>query len=349
MLVTDSGKGLKKILVIRLSAMGDVLLTTPLLRLLKKKFPETEIDFLVKQEYSSLISTNPYIHQMQIFSQANGFFEFIRICLRMRNLRYDGIIDLQVNVRSFFLRILSNAKWKVRYKPWRWKRFFLVHFHRNYYKTELPVPLRFLSVLLPWGIQDDGLGLELIVDEKTRSMTISCMKKREIRLTDKIIALAPGASKMTKRWPSEDFAAVGNYFMNRNYKVVLVGGDQDRQVCEEVTKAMGLLPEDFSGQLTLQETAALIAESDILITNDTGVMHIGSALKKRVVAIFGPTTNHLGFMPFRTQSIVVEKSLYCRPCSYHGTDTCPQGHFRCMKSIQVDDVIQAVKNLLDEK
>ncbi|MCJ7813446.1 hypothetical protein MUP95_09065, partial [bacterium] len=140
----DSEEDPKKILIIRLSAMGDVLLTTHLLRLLKKKFPEAEIDFLVKQEYSSLISTNPYIHQIWIFSQSNNFFEFIKLCLQMRNIQYDGIIDLQVNVRSFFLWILSNAKWKVRYKPWRWKRFLLVHLHRNYYKTDMPVPLRFL-------------------------------------------------------------------------------------------------------------------------------------------------------------------------------------------------------------
>ena len=345
----DSEEDPKKILIIRLSAMGDVLLTTPLLRLLKKKFPEAEIDFLVKQEYSSLISTNPYIHQIWIFSQSNNFFEFIKLCLQMRNIQYDGIIDLQVNVRSFFLWILSNAKWKVRYKPWRWKRFLLVHLHRNYYKTDMPVPLRFLSALLPWGIQDDGLGLELKVDEKAKCVVRSHMKNRGIGLMNRIVVLAPGASKMTKRWPSENYAAVGNYCNSRNYKVVLVGGDQDCQACEKVTKAMDMLPENFSGKLSFQETAALVAESDLLVTNDTGVMHMGSALKKKVVAIFGPTTHHLGFMPFRTHSIVVEKSLSCRPCSYHGTDICSQGHFRCMKDIQVEDVIQAAKNLLDEK
>ena len=165
----------------------------------------------------------------------------------------------------------------------------------------------------------------------------------------KIIVLAPGASKMTKRWLSENFAKLGDRLLKMNYQVLLVGGYQDKQICKNIEETMVQPPENFAGLLSLQETAALINESVLLISNDTGVMHMGAALKKPVVAIFGPTTHHLGFVPFRTQSIVVEKSLSCRPCSYHGTDVCPKGHFHCMKDIPVEDVLKAAKNLLDER
>lgn len=345
----NSGNALSRILIIRFSAIGDVLLTTPLIRCLQKQFPEAKIDFVVKEKYASLINVNPHIRQVWTFSPEDGFFEIIRLCRQIRNVKYDGIIDLQVNVRSLLLRVFSRAKKNVRYKTWRGKRFFWVHFHWNLYPTEMAVPLRFLDGVSSWGVEDDGFGLELHVDSKAKSAVKSHLEKRRASPKDGMVVLAPGASKMTKRWPSESFAILGKRLQRMNYQIVLVGGDQDRQICEDLVNGMEYPPENFSGRLSLQKTAALIAESNLLISNDTGVMHMGAALKKPVVAIFGPTTRHLGFMPFRTRSIVVEKSLACRPCSYHGTDACPKGHFRCMKDIQVEEVLEAAKNLLDEK
>ncbi len=345
----NSGDGLKKILIIRLSAMGDVLLTTPLIRRLKQQFPDCEIDFLVKEAYATLIKDNPSLHYTWTLYSEKGLWGFVHLCRQIQKKKYDGIIDLQVNVRSFMIRIFSQAKKRVRYKTWRGRRFLLVHFHWNIYKICLPVPLRFLRAVVSWGVKDDGLGLELFVNEETKSIVRSHLAERGIHTKDRIIVFAPGASKMTKRWPSENFACLGNIFFKMNYRIVLVGGHQDRDVCKDIEGAMKTTPENFTGQLSLQETAALINESALLITNDTGVMHMGAALKKPIVAIFGPTTHHLGFAPFRTQSIVIEKSLPCRPCSYHGTDVCPKGHFRCMKDIHVKHVLQAANDLLHEK
>ncbi|MBN2028879.1 lipopolysaccharide heptosyltransferase II [bacterium] len=349
MLNNDSGDVLKRILIVRLSAMGDVLLTTPLIRCLKRQFPDCEIDFLVKETYGTLIQNNPSLHHIWMLPSEKGFLDFVHLCRQIRKKKYDGIIDLQVNLRSFAVRIFSQAKRKVRYKTWRGKRFLLVHFHWNIYKSCLPVPLRFLNAASLWKVEDDGWGLELFVNEKAVTVVRSRLAERGMDSKDRIIVLAPGASKMTKRWPSENFTRLGNIFFKMNYRIILVGGHQDQDVCKDIQEAMETTPENFAAQLSIQETAALINESVLLITNDTGVMHLGAALKKPVVAIFGPTTHHLGFIPFRTQSIVVEKSLSCRPCSYHGTDVCPKGHFHCMKDIPVEDVLKAAKNLLDER
>ncbi len=345
----DPGDAFKKILIIRLSAMGDVLLTTPLIRCLKQRFPDCKIDFLVKEAYGSLIQNNPSLHSIWKLPSGKGFWAFIHLCRQIRKKKYDGIVDLQMNIRSLIVRFFSRAKVKLRYKTWRGRRFLLVHFHWNFYKICLPVPLRFLRTVASWSVRDDGLGLELKVDERAKSVVRSRLAERGIYPKDQIVVLAPGASKMTKRWPSEYFAGLGDDLIQMNYRVVLVGGSQDRSICNRIAEIMENTPENFAGEFSLQETASLIDTSILLVSNDTGVMHMGSALQKPVVAIFGPTTHHLGFSPFRTQAIVVEKSLSCRPCSYHGTDVCPKSHFRCMKDIHVKDVLEATQNLLHEK
>jgi heptosyltransferase-2 len=337
---------LKRILIIRLGSMGDVLLTTPLIRMVKSRYPEAKIDFLVKKAYESLLRTNRHLNRLLLFSPEKGLPEIRRIIQRIRETGYDAIIDLQVNLRSFIFRILSGGKKRVRYRPKRWRRFLLVSFRKNIDEKYRPIPLRFLESVFSWGVEDDGLGLELEVEESARRAVSLKLGKSTNGERGKIVVLAPGASRYTKRWPAKKFADVGRYFERRGNRIVLVGGEQDRGICEEVARGLEASPLDFAGQLSLQETAAVIADSDLLVSNDTGIMHMSCALGKPVVAIFGPTTHHLGFHPFRTSSIIVEKQLPCRPCSYHGTDKCPRHHFRCMEQIQSIDVIRAAEELL---
>jgi len=337
---------LERILVIRLSAIGDVLLTTPLVRILKKKFPQAEIDFLVKKSYRTLLSTNKNINMIWSLSPEDGFYEMIRLSRKLREKRYDCVIDLQVNLRSIFFCFFSGAKRRIIHRPQRFKRFLLVHFRKNIYKEIEPVPLRFLNSVFSLGLKDDGLGLELKVDERARQSIPLLLQKAKNGGKRRIIVLAPGAGRATKRWFPERFAEVGSYFGKNRNQIVLVGGQKDLEVCRKVAQEMDPAPLNFAGKLSLQQTAAVLKESDILITNDTGIMHIAAALEVKVVAIFGPTTRHFGFMPFRTSSIVVEASVPCRPCSYHGTDKCPHNHFKCMKDIRSIDVIQAAEELL---
>jgi lipopolysaccharide heptosyltransferase II len=331
----------RKILVIRFSAIGDVVLTTPLLRMLKSRYPESEIDFLVKSRYAELIESHPSISRVWEFDPHAKPGGLIR---DLRNQRYDAVADLQSNFRSGWFVSRIPAGRKVRFFPERLKRFLLVRFHLDRYTPDESVPLRYLRALEPWGVKDDGKGAELCPSPEAES---SLNKKLKGMVSSApILLLAPGAGRATKRWLPDRFGEVGRHFSERNHQVILIGGDQDRAVCHEVGHCIPDLKADLSGSLSLQESIALIQKARMLVTNDTGVMHIATAVQTPVVALFGPTTRQLGFYPFRAPSAVIEKALDCRPCSYHGSARCPKGHFHCMRRIQSDEVIAAAEQLM---
>lgn len=339
---------LKRILIIRLSAMGDVLLTTPLLRMVKNHFPGIQIDFVVKERYAPLLRNNPHLNRLLTFATDKGFSEVRRLIHQVRKTKYDCIFDLQMNLRSLFFRLFSRGEMKIRYRLGRWNRFLLVHWRIHLNKYFKPVPLRYMELFSPWGVEDDDKGLELTIEEDAKQSLTAHLRSRDIGDSEDYVVLAPGAGHWTKRWPAEGFAQVGRYFCKKGKQVVLVGGIEDKGVCRIVEKNMDIAPGNFAGELSLQETAALLDNAALLISNDTGVMHMGTALGKRVVAIFGPTTRHLGFMPFRTSSIVIERPLFCRPCSFHGSESCPQDHFQCMRQIHSSDVIRSAETLLEK-
>ncbi len=337
---------MKKILIIRFSAMGDVILTTPVIRMLKKRFPEARVDFLVKEEYAPLLSANPHLHAVHRFP-THGGAEAKRRCLRaVRAEHYDAILDLQVSPRSRLYRTAAGAGKKVTYKTRRWPRFLLVHFRVKRYADDVPVPLRFLEAIRPWGVEDDGLGAELWIDGQAERTIEKYLKDLGWNGAKPLMVLAPGAGRETKKWPAERFAEVGSHFQD-DYVVVLAGGPKDAEVCRSVALGMKMKPFVLAGALSLRKTAALISRSRLVLSNDTGLMHMAMALGISTVALFGPTHRLFGFFPFRGRSRVVEKDLSCRPCSYHGTATCPKGHFRCMKEITPEEVISAIRQLLE--
>lgn len=333
-----------KILVIRFSAIGDVVLTTPILRMLKNRYPETRIDFLVKSQFAELIETHPALHRVWTFDPQEGMEDLIGL---LRHEKYEGVVDLQSSPRSrcFASRVQANRN--VRFSPERFRRFLLVHFHLDCYREEEWVPIRYLKAIESWGVEDDGRGVELFVNPDAENSLEG--KLKGLDSPGPILLLAPGAGRATKRWIPRRFGTVGNYFAQQGYQVILIGGEKDCPTGSEVGSFIPKLSADFSGRLSLQESLALIQKARILITNDTGVMHMASAVQTPVVAVFGPTTRQLGFYPFRATSKVMERDLDCRPCSYHGSQRCPKTHFRCMREIECRDVIEAAEELLNQE
>jgi len=331
----------KKILVIRFSAIGDVVLTTPVLRMLKICYPEMKIDFLVKSQYAELIETHSAVHRVWKYDTQESTGDLIR---QLRDQQYDAIVDLQFSIRSRWFAFRIPAERKVRFSPERFKRLLLVRFRWDRYKKDEAVSLRYLQAVKSWDVKDDGKGAELFPALEAGSSLNE--KLKGINLSIPIILLAPGAGRATKRWLPERFGEVGHHFSERGNQVILIGGEQDRAICREVGKHIPELHSDLSGSLSLQESLTLIEKARILITNDTGVMHIAAAVQTPVVVLFGPTTRQLGFYPFRAQSTVIEKELDCRPCSYHGTARCPKDHFHCMRHIQASEVIETAEQLI---
>ncbi|MBN2200980.1 lipopolysaccharide heptosyltransferase II [bacterium] len=335
----------RNVLLIRFGAMGDVILATPAIRAAAAACGAGRIDFLTKSAYRPLVRNHPSMGRVLKFGGRDGagFWSMVRT---VRAGRYDAVIDLQNSWRSRFLSLFSGAETRGTVKIGRWKRFLLVRCRRDRYGDVLPVPLKYLAAASVIGARDDGKGLDLAVDPEESEAAAGLLKSAGLATGRPLIALAPGAGRATKRWPAERFGAVASAFIARGYAAAFIGGEADKPACAEALKSAGGPSADLAGVFSLAGTAGLISRSRLLVTNDTGLMHMATALRVPCVAVFGPTTRHFGFFPFRAASAVVEKPLACRPCSYHGTDRCPQGHFRCMLDIEAGEVLSAAERLL---
>lgn len=338
----------EKILIIRLSSIGDILLTTPVIRLLKQKFPDSSIDFVIRKEFADLLVHHPAIHRLYLFDKTRNFKSLKRIKTEIKNCRHDLIIDLHKNFRSFYLTFNSRAPKIIRYRKGIVSRFFYVKFKIKIYRKIVPIYLRYLDCLVPYQIFYDHRGLDIFFDQETEKSIFHKYSDFLNMNTAPIIGVAPGANHGTKRWTIEGFSAVINDLSGvRNFKIIIFGNHADREIaqCLNIDKKQLVL--NTTGELSVLETGALMTHCDLLITNDSGLLHLAAAIKKKVVAIFGSTTEELGFFPYTTEHIVVQNNnLKCRPCSHIGRNKCPEGHFKCMQEITASEVIRAVAKLL---
>ncbi|MBN2416166.1 glycosyltransferase family 9 protein [bacterium] len=319
---------------------------TPLIRWLKQAFPGSNIDIVVKKQYAPLLETNPRLHRIIAWEPASA----LSLLRQVRPWSYDVVIDLQGNTRSGLLMLFRGKAAGARFRHMRLRRLLLVKTGLNLYGRTVPVPLRFLDSVRKWRVADDGKGLELFIDPRAAETTRSLLEEAGLTARTPYVVLAPGAGRATKRWPGDRYAEAARRLITGGYRVVLTGGREDRDLCRGIAeKTDSDRIADFSGRCSLPETAALLEGAALLITNDTGVMHMGCALGTPVTAVFGPTSRELGFYPFRAVSTVVERPLSCRPCSFHGTETCPRTHFDCMKTIGTDDVLAASEPLMNRK
>ncbi|MCD6166877.1 lipopolysaccharide heptosyltransferase II [bacterium] len=336
----------KRILIVRFGAIGDLVLTSHFVRVLRKRFPEAQIDFLVKSRFKTLVLYNPNLNQIFSLSETPKWQDFLCMVKTLNAQQYDLVIDLQKNLKSYLISFfLRNANVR-RYLKQAIPRFFLVNFKKNFYPQPVqPVPLRYLQAVADLGVKDDGGSVELYVPP------ISFEKVDRLLATEScslLIGVAPGGGRWTKCWPAEKFAQLCALLHQRySARILLFGSSKDKEAVQKIEYQLSSAALNLCGKFSLLETAAAISRCDLIVTNDSGLMHIAAALKRKIVAIFGPTVKELGFFPFRVQAIVVENNtLNCRPCSFHGTNKCPRGHFKCMEEISVDEVLTACQKLL---
>jgi heptosyltransferase-2 len=321
---------INKILIIRLSSFGDILLTTPLLRTLKTSKPKLQIDFILREEYEDLLKNNTYINR--IYKYTNHKFEKQNIFNSLLNEEYDLTIDLQNNIRSREL-----VRWlkcdKLKFKKNNFKKFLLVRFKINKLRSAPPISVRYFNVLNNMTLDEEGL------DFFTNNEIDSNLKD-----ADNLIGLCPGARHFTKQWPKEYFIELGKKLENEGYKVVLFGGADEVKTCNEIV-------EKLQNALNLSHTSILQLGADMkmckaIYTNDSGLMHLASAVKVPVISFFGCTVKEFGFFPYNAKSVVLEnKNLSCRPCTHIGRSSCPKTHFNCMRQITPDNAFQALKKV----
>lgn len=339
-----------KTLIIRFSSIGDIVLSSPMVRALRNRFPDSQIDFLTKEEYADLVRFNPNLNVTVAYRTHEPLWPILK---RLREERYDLVVDLHNSLRSRIVRSGIRARRIATVNKRAVRRFLLVHTKLNLYRSVVPVADRYIEPLRSFGVVPDGKGPELHIPDEILFSVSSRMAALRLDGYERVVGLCPSAKHATKRWPPERYSELGILLARESdAKLLVFGGEADTGLCSSVVRTINESAgadraADLSGKFSLLETAAAMQFCDVLVTNDSGLMHIGTAVQKKMVAIFGSTVRELGFFPLGTECTVVEREgLYCRPCSHVGKARCPEGHFRCMLDITVGEVGERVRSIL---
>jgi heptosyltransferase-2 len=350
----------QKILIIRLSSIGDILLATPLLRALREKFRQARLDFVVKSEFADVVRYHPAINQLYELNLKNGWPDLKALGHRLRETRYDVIFDIHKNFRSTYLTHAAKPPRVFRHRKHLVRRWLWVNTKINLMQNIPPIYRRYLEAATPLGIaaqpRDDGRWLELFWSEKEEQEADYAVFARHWQPNLPLIGMAPSAGYFTKRWPAEYFSELAANLIHRGNQVVILGGAQDVDLAKKIAQIVNAsisrdnreLPLiNLAGALSLLGSAAIIKRCQIFVANDSGLMHIAEAVGTPLIAIFGSTTRELGFFPqLQTSRVLENPALSCRPCSHLGYQRCPRGHFRCMREIKPQQVSAVVQKML---
>ena len=335
---------LRRILLIRLSSLGDILLLTPLLNLLRTTCPQAQIDVLVKAEYHDLLRAHPGITRLLIFDSRQSLLHTLR---GLRADRYDLALDLHCTPRSQLLLRGLRARRKLTYNKRVLRRALLVRLGWNTLRRMTPVPELYAAPLRRLGLTGRlGAPTMYLDPESTEAMQAHIACSLPEASHQPLLAVAPGARWATKRWPVERFAAVAQELAReKQAAVVILGGPDEAQLARTLYDKIDVPVVNGAGTLSLMNSAALLSRCRLLISNDSGLMHMATALRVPVVAIFGPTVQEFGFYPFQARSEVVSEPLACRPCSTKGSMRCPREHHACMQDISNARVLAAARTM----
>jgi lipopolysaccharide heptosyltransferase II len=316
---------LKKILIIRFSSLGDVLLTTPLIRSIKKTYPHLEIQFLTKPNYADVLKNNTYISKIFIFENSENVNFVIG---KLKNERYDLIIDLQNNPRSTSIRQKLKINF-LRFQKRDLDKLLLVKLKINKLKNAPPIPVRYAETVK--GIKLDDEGLDLFTDKKPSF---------RFDLSKKYIGLCPGARHFTKKWPKEYFIELGKLLNENKFGILIFGGKADKELCTEISGSISNSI-NLSNNDEILQTAANMKTCTAIFCNDSGLMHTACAVNIPVFVFFGSSVKEFGFTPYKNRSVIFENNtLNCRPCSHIGRTRCPLKHFKCMKDTKPNYVFE---------
>jgi heptosyltransferase-2 len=326
-----------KFLVIRFSSIGDIVLTTPVVRALKQQVDGARVHYLTKKPYAGVVQDNPYIDKTHVLD--HNFNELAR---ELKREGFDYIIDLHKNLRTalirYRLRRMSFSFDKLNLKKW-----LLVNFKINTL-PDIHIVDRYFEAVRLFDVKNDGQGLDFFIHDRERlSPEILPATHR-----DGFIGVVCGARHFTKKAPAGKLIDICKEL---NYPVVLLGGKGDRPEAGEIAGALGPLAWNACGEYKLSGSASLLSMAKAVLTNDTGLMHIAAALKKPTVSLWGNTVPEFGMYPYLPEGnyrTVEVKGLKCRPCSKIGYGRCPKKHFRCMEDIPAARVAGMLRAFLGE-
>jgi heptosyltransferase-1 len=364
----------KNILLIKLSAMGDVVQTLPVLNKLRRRYPKARIDWLVTPPNDELLRQNPAITETIEFSRAEWakpwtltpFVGAARLVAMLRAAEYDLVLDLQGQLRSAVFAFASGAPVRIGFdKPradvwkttprkipdeakkhaWQGARegSWLAYTHHIALPTLDVHPVeRYLGVAPLLGLDDGAPDFSFPVPPEAATRIDALLDYYGIA-KGRLIAIAPGTNWETKQWRADGFAEVARHFLQKAGGVTLIGSDRERAVCDAVAQlAPGAV--NLAGETTLPELAALIRRASVCVTNDSGPMHLAVALDRPVVSIFGPT-DPVWAGPYHRDGAVLRVELPCSPCYLRELRRCNFDH-ACMTDVTAEAVIERVDGIL---
>lgn len=365
-----------RILLIKPSALGDVVHTIPVLVKLRARYPRAQIDWLITPENAEIVRCHPALSNVVLFARRDfskrgrrwrAILDFLDLLKQIRRAKYDLVIDMHGQVRSAFFSLISGSRVRIGFdRPikrtltisaehdlknvpghgWRGARegSWVAYTHR------IPIPTldvhaidRYLWVGELLRFDDNAPDLTIHLSSETVRNVERLLKEKGVSASQPLIVLVPGTIWETKHWTIEGFAGVARHFLRDGFAVALAGTKRDQPRCRQIAAASpGAC--DLSGKTTPADLAALIRRAEVAVTNDSGSMHLAASLGKPMVSVFGPT-NPVQIGPYERPESVVRVDLPCSPCNYRRLSQCPFGH-ACMKQVTSTMVVERIRKIL---
>lgn len=330
-----------KFLFIRLSSIGDIVLTSPVIRCTKQQVPDAEIHFITKASFSQILESNPYVDKILIWEDVlkSGFG-------LLRKEHYDAVIDLHNNLRSMRLRIQLIGTPSFGFPKLNFRKYLMVRLKMNRL-PKLHIVDRYFEAVKSLDVKNDGHGLDYFIASSGYEVFKDFVEKESFK--NKYIAVCIGAQHATKKMSAKQIAKL---IEKLTLPVLLLGGDSDKDSAKEIKLLTTKIDvRDACGKLSLHGSAAALQSAHLVISHDTGLMHIAAALGKSIISIWGNTIPAFGMYayPKNEAQIAINaevKGLACRPCSKIGFNKCPKGHFDCMNKQDLNQIAEKANQII---
>ncbi len=320
-----------KFLIIRFSSIGDIVLTTPVIRNLKQQAKGAEVHFLTKLQYRNILENNPYVDKIHILDKSIN-----DLVIELRREHFHYVIDLHNNLRTarvkLHLHTITFSFNKLNVEKW-----LMVNFKKNKLPKKHIVD-RYMETIRFFIEENDQKGLDYYIPQNDEVS----LESLPTGFSEGYIAFAIGAQHATKRLPEEKIISICRKI---DKSIILLGDKNDKTIAEKVHTALGDKIYNACGIYSLNQSASLVRQAKLVISHDTGLMHIAAAFKKQIISIWGNTIPEFGMYPYLSgegSEIFEVKNLKCRPCTKIGFKRCPKKHFKCMMDIDEDKIVNVI-------
>lgn len=339
-----------RILVLRLSSLGDVVLTSSFLQSCRETFPGAPVDFVVRDDYAGLARVLPGVDRVLQVPRSAGVGALLRLGSSWARAGYMHVFDLHRSLRSRLLTWRLRGRLRGGFHKQEIPRWVLVHHHRDVYGRfggARPLRERMLEPLRRLGAPARLYDTRLVLPEPSQARAARRLRNAGLAASQRLLALVPGARWASKRWPSERWVELVRRLQTVEHTLVLLGAPAERALCAALHAAAPERCLDLCGRLDVLEVAAVLERCDAVVTHDSGLLHVAEAVGRPVLALFGPTAPQFGYAPYRHASRLLHEPPACNPCSKNGSRACRRPSHECMENLSVERVWRETLALIE--